>query len=725
MDSKEQSFLETLRGAVIADWLNSPEHVSNWLVDSQHPETEVYPSHHAFTNTERVRQLMAELQPDGSWLDIDYLDQRREAWPVIEHFTSHLHPMVMAYAAKGAQFYLNTELKAKILCAVRFWLTRDFQNPNWWYNIIGLPAYFLGPVLLVMQHELDPDEIKKGAEILDRCDLKGEAEWRSGGNALFDCRAAIVSGLFSHDTELVARVFDEKLTQWLCITPAQGSGVKEDFSHWEHGNLLFNHGYGSLLLTEGARLLSYAAILSIPGKTEALDFLTNYLLHGSQWMERTGFLDYAADGRGVASPEAAKANKRSYLAIGARYLLRAGASREGELEDVVQRALRRHEPLTGNRCFPVSDYMTHHTPEFYASVRMSSTRTLNTEICNGANRLGYYLGTGSMYLVRRGDEYKDIFPVWDWNKIPGTTVSLAATKDHGMDEVADSGWFPQPDPEREGFGRGRLRVSRTGRTSFVGGVSDGQHGAAGLDLKILSLRASKSWFFFDTGYVCLGAGITNAEPSPVLTTLNQCHLVGEVQVIDESGDVRVLHTGTYALPGVQGVHHDGVSYIFPEPQEIVCSNQFQTGNWQRINVNQPDAHLETEVFSLSIEHGSMPVNATYCYHVLPGIALTAALDLTTRSGIEILANTRRLQAVRNLLEGITSIIFFRDGMLTLGEGRFIRVSAPCIIMLSEKKNLLCVADPTWTTEGIHVELNNKVRLVPLSRGRTTMLPLSS
>lgn len=468
--------------------------------------------------------------------------------------------------------------------------------------------------------------------------------------------------------------------------------------------------------------MSYARALSLPVQKEALDFLTRYLLDGSQWMARGEFLDYAADGRGVASPDAAKSGKKGYLAIGARYLLRAGAPREEELQKVIDRELGKSAALSGNRVFPFSDFITHSRAGFYASVRMSSTRTLNTEICNGANRLGHHLGTGSMYLVRRGDEYKDIFAVWDWNKVPGTTVALADLQDHGIDALSDSGWFPQPNPETEGFGRGRLRVSRMGRTAFAGGVSNGQYGVAAFEQKVLALSAKKSWFFFDVGYVCLGAGIENREPSPVLTTVNQCHLVGDVRVIDTDGRERTLHTGTYALPGVQAICHDGVSYLFPGQQEVVCSNQFQSGDWHRINVNQPDTPVEKKVFCLWLDHGTMPKEATYCYHVLPGLDLGPAMQLSHQ--VEVLSNTARIQAVRDTAAGMTGIVFFTDGMLDLGKSRFIRVSAPCIVLFSDKENRLYVADPTWATERIQIDLNGQILSTELSRGQTAVLPFS-
>ena len=54
--------------------------------------------------------------------------------------------------------------------------------------------------------------------------------------------------------------------------------------------------------------------------------------------------------------------------------------------------------------------------------------------------------------MQHGNEYRDLMPVWDWQRIPGTTVELA------------------PAPPR--------RAPTQGETAFAGGVSDGSVGIA-------------------------------------------------------------------------------------------------------------------------------------------------------------------------------------------------------------------------------------------------------
>jgi hypothetical protein len=81
-----------------------------------------------------------------------------------------------------------------------------------------------------------------------------------------------------------------------------------------------------------------------------------------------------------------------------------------------------YETLTGNRHFWCSDFQVQRTPDYYFSVKMCSDRVAGAESCNSENLCGYYLGDGATYLYQSGKEYENIFPFWDWKKIPGTTT---------------------------------------------------------------------------------------------------------------------------------------------------------------------------------------------------------------------------------------------------------------------------------------------------------------
>lgn len=702
--------MRRLTSVVVQDWIHAPEHVGNWLEDSGQANP-TYPSSFATTHEREIRALMSALRKDGSWADVDYADTTSSKWLAMNHFDRHLEYLVLGYATPGSPLHHDPVLRDKILLAIDYWLAHDYQSSNWWHNMIGIPAYRLGPVLLVMKPELSKKQKIGGADILSRCDLKiAHKRWRGGGNCLYDCRAALFYALFAEDSELAGRIFDRMIYQELHV----GASVKEDYSEWEHGNLLYNHGYGAVLGLESARMLWYARAAGIPVNSQGLEFLANYTLEGSQWMTyRNNYLDYSAEGRQIAREVPIDFYNGNYLANAFRYLQWANAPRQADIRDALDRLRGTKAPLEGNRLFHASDYMVQSGTGYFASVRMVSTRTLNTETCNQENILGHHLGEGSTFLVRRGDEYQGVFPVWDWDRVPGTTVNLAS--------------------------RGRLQVGGTGQSAFVGGVSDGRCGVACAEIKTLSLSVRKAWFYFDDGYTCLGAGINDSAPSPVVTTVNQCRSAGAVHWVGKDGQARELPIETmvadtslpaearasHRLAGSRLVFHDNIAYLFSEEQMVFCSNQPRRGSWRRINSGLPETPVELPVFTLWLEHGAKPANATYAYSVRPGLDLAGAKSELQSPRTRILANTPDVQAVEDLRSGRVGAVFYSKGALDMGDGRLVSVSAPCVIQWTPESRTLAVGDPSQAARQITIAWAGQSRCVAVAGGRTTLLTIQT
>src|SRR5690606_34224712 len=119
-------------------------------------------------------------------------------------------------------------------------------------------------------------------------------------------------------------------------------------------------------------------------------------------------------------------------------------------------------------------------------------RTKSGEVVTGDGKLGSRQSDGRLYLVRRGDEYfgRGLWPALDWSRLPGITVEQtgsAANNDVGV-----------------------------GFSAFVGGTGDAQNGVSAMVLlpRRSSLRAQKSWFFFDDTIVFLGSSIRATSDSP-------------------------------------------------------------------------------------------------------------------------------------------------------------------------------------------------------------------
>jgi chondroitin AC lyase len=369
--------------------------------------------------------------------------------------------------------------------------------------------------------------------------------------------------------------------------------------------------------------------------------------------------DYGILGRGIT-----RTNRHAGGLLPALDLLaEVPGPRRAEVVAFAKRLRGKGAPLSGNRHFYRSDFMVHHRPGWYASARGFSTRTYNTDGAhNGEGIRSHHIADGANYLMRSGEEYVDIFPVWDWRKVPGTTVAQSTAP---LDVKT---------------------LLQKGETSFVGGVSDGTYGMAAMDLQRDSITAKKAWFFFDDEYVCLGAGITDTSGFPVATTVDQRLLKGDVRAAGKSGPLsrsdRELRAGW--------VLHDGVGYLFPEGTPLHLSNDARTGHWSDIGTG-PSAPVTKDVFTLWIDHGSSPTGASYQYTVVPG-ATPRSLEARLRSSpVDVLSNTPDLQAVRHARLGITMAAFHAPGTVSCEDGSSVTVDRPCLLLMRRTGNRVCLA----------------------------------
>ena len=333
-----------------------------------------------------------------------------------------------------------------------------------------------------------------------------------------------------------------------------------------------------------------------------------------------------------------------------------------------------------HRHFWRSDYTIHQRPEYTMDVRMASTRTARCENGNGENLKGYFITEGGTGIVRRGDEYANIFPSWDWSHIPGTTTPSVKV-------------IPQPG-----------QWEHKGQSTFTGGVSDEVYGVTTYQLTDqdfnINTTAKKSWFFFDKEIVCMGSDIQSKNIHPIHTTVNQCFLKGKVNVITKNlsneGE-QVKSNQTYR--DLICVNHDSISYYFPEGGNITISRQVQTGSWKELSQHLSDAPVSQPVFKLWMNHGVRPSKGKYIYYVMPNTG--SAKEAVKNMDQLLTINTDKVQAVLNQDLNILGAVFHQPGSLKLGEVE-IASSTPCVAMFTQLHTdtvKVYVADPSYTLSG--------------------------
>ncbi len=635
-------------------------------------------------NEAQIIKLMTTLQEQGTWPNINYVDVSRTGFRHGEHL-ANLVNLSRAYKKKGSKFKGNKQLKVTIYKALDFWLANDFICENWWWNQIGTPDA-LTSVLLLMDTDLTQEQVVKILPIVGRANLNASGA-RPSGDRIKIAGILAKTLLFKRDEaefEKVIKVIESE------IKFATGRGMQYDLSFHHRVDRVNNTlSYGTNYASAFAEWAALVSETRYKFSEKSLQMLTNYYLDGICKMLVYGKSpDPGAKNRGIT-------REGDLNPVGTSIpeeLLKAGTYRANELVQIIKIRNGIEKPeLAYSKFFWDSEYFSFQRPDFFTSVRMFSSRDYNMEQpYNGEGLMNHHLPDGSNFISRTGDEYLDIWPIYDWQKIPGTTVLQT----------------PELPSDSE--------IQKKGLTDFVGGVTDGRYGASVFDFKSPHdpVSAKKAWFFFDHEYVCLGTAIQSETNFPVVTTLNQCWLRGEVTAM--SGDKQsVLETGDHQLDRVKWIFHDGVAYIFPEPQKVNLSTQNQSGSWYKINhqTDSPKDEISKPVFKLWLDEGTHPQDTSYAYIVVPSTSIQELTSGTDAQKVKLLANSPEIQAVQHTGLNISEVVFYTSGEIRLSGYLKLAMESPGMVTVKTDgvnvKNI-SVSDPSRKLSRIHLTVSQEI-----------------
>lgn len=641
---------------------------------------------------EEIEQLISTIQGDGTWPGINYKDTSRTAFEHSQHL-SNMIDLGRAYKKKSSPYYRNSEVKQVLNAAFNLWLERDFICENWWWNQIGTPDR-IGSLLLIMDEEITEEQKMKVAPIIGRANLDAWGA-RPGGDLIKIAGIMGKYGIFKEDTDILDEAL-EAIVGEIGFAVERGDtsdlrGLQTDLSfHHRHDRVTSTLSYGLGYASAFADWSAKVAGTTFHFPEEKLELLVDFYIDGiCKTMVHGKYPDPGAKNRSITR-KGTLSPKGTALA---EKLLQATSYRQEELKEIVAIRKGKQKPeLMSNTFFRHSEYLSHQRPDYFTSVRMYSSRNHNMEVpYNSEGLKNYHLADGSNFISRTGKEYKGIFPVWDWQKIPGTTVIQKPA-------------LPKGD-----------EIQKKGLTEFVGAVSDGRYGAAAFNFESPHdpLTAHKSWFFFDDEFVSLGAGITSDSEYPVATTLNQSLLSGRV-VSGTPGGQTVHSRGSHHLEEARWVHHDETAYIFLDPADINLENRERSGYWQEIN-NQSWARgleeVHKDVFTLWLNHGITQEQAGYGYIVVPGVDLSGLKEYRATSPIKILANTSNVQAVKNRKLNISQIIFYESAEVTIAEGVTVFADKPGMVMLKTSGQTIeeiTISDPIRKQSSLGLQITSRI-----------------
>ena len=616
----------------------------------------------------KTKTYLKQQNNAGGWNDVDYADRDND-WNPLHHLDRVL-VMTYNFSKKSSEWYKNPKLLKGITRAMEYWYTVNPECDNWYKNQIA-KQFYLNVIALLLEKEIDESLLKKMVNDLT------ENPTMTGSNRTLLATSTFYRGILENNPEKI-KLGVSGVTDQIEISTKEG--VQPDFSFHQHGHFIYNGSYGFNFLRESIWLATIVHGTQFAFSENHIKVLRDYYLNGTRWMIRGPLIDYNVRGRQVGRGDAMWLYGNLLIPI-LEHLIIADPEFAQEYKRSIENIVNwSPQDISGNKHFWRSDYSIHHQKNYSSSLKMCSERTVGIELnMNSENKLGYWLPYGLHYIYRKGNEYNGIFPVWNWAHLPGVT---------------------NPDILIEEKEKGK---AHTQQTSFVGGVTNGKNGISVMDFQKNETRAKKAWFWFDDEIVALGAGISSTHDSAIFTTLNQTLLRGIVD-FNQNDSIGIFEKGKTSLIHPKWVLHDSVAYVFPEPHKVELSAEIQKGNLQQIYGLGKDTVFSTPVFSLWMNHGIKPQNASYQYIVIPGTSQSATNNFVKNSPVWVLLNQAEIQAVYQKNLELFGIVFHQKGQFEYENLQLI-VDEPCLILYDEKSAAFSISDPTTKLSEVNVQIN--------------------
>jgi chondroitin AC lyase len=656
----------------------------------------------------QVETVVAKMKADGSFPGIDYADLSNIAgFPQQRHLIDLLY-LARVYQSKSSKYYHSTQLMETITRGLEFWVKNDFIGDNWHDSQIAVPTLLVN-LMLVMGNELPSDLVERLQPIIGRANMSASGA-RPSGDRIVIAGILAKNMLFRENFAEFEKVI--KIIEGEIKFSTGERGIQHDYSFHHRPDRVNNttsYGYGKFANAFGEWLV-YVNGTRYQFSKEKINQLVDYYIDGiTKQLVYGVYEDVSVKNRDITS----RSNFQPRGTLEIERLLVGTDYRKAELEELIRLRKGTAKPTKSfAKFFWQTEHFVFQRPNFYTTVRMFSTRNANMEMpYNGPGKTTHHRADGTNYLVLKGNEYHNIWPVYDWQKISGTTV-LQKPKLYGPEEI-----------------------QKKGLTGFVGAVTDDLYGAVVFDFKSPHdmVEAKKSWFFFDEEYVCLGTDIRSESKLSVATTINQVILKGHVTIMQD-GNMQALPLGNRVTEKLKWIHHDRIGYIFPEPAKLNVSNQNESGTWAAITDQKNiSKELVTEpVFKLWFDHGARPAKAGYQYIVVPDVDQNKLMETSQNNrSIKILSNTDTVQAVLHGKLNMVQAAYYQAAELKVSPTFSLKMDSQGMVMARMDGNLIkaiSVADPsrklkriTLTVPGIYTVKKEGLICLPNNQLQQTIL----
>ncbi|EPP0275496.1 polysaccharide lyase family 8 super-sandwich domain-containing protein [Salmonella enterica subsp. enterica] len=541
----------------------------------------------------------------GKFNDIKYPRNGGDPRSLYEHFNRIMN--ILMFARNDA--VKNKYLYGIALDALYFYVNLNFQSANWWDRVVGL-AKAAATCLILISEEIYSFKLFKTADYLKK--TANVNLGYSGGNQAdmiyIQLLWAISSWRRSSDYQYICDIFSAlDAISVLCLPVPRhgilnGEGLSVDYSFSQHNtqrkySQLYAGSYGLVFLDNIFKFIGFlCGRLSL--KDKSLWVIEKFIIDGIGWFFYKHFFDFQVLGRGMSRGM----NSSSPVGEFCKSLLELNPQHPEVLKEIIKRTSgdeSKNSYYSGSRAYWVNDYLCSFNKYFSIRSKVISTRTVGSESGNGENLKGYYLGCGSYYILRTGNEYYNIQPLLDWQKIPGTTV-----------EQISGFKFPLIE----------WGTNSNGSHDFSGVVCDHDFGLISMVLTRRNVKnAKKTLITFKNSVILIGSSIDTSETTgKTVTTVNQCIKNGDIIIVYTNGVEEVFTAGERSHSDIKEVRHDGLRYTFNDNSNgiiTVCAKT-QSGSWSQINRGKSTEVVKNDILTLYITH-KKGQDQRYLYRVSP------------------------------------------------------------------------------------------------------------
>jgi hypothetical protein len=135
-----------------------------------------------------------------------------------------------------------------------------------------------------------------------------------------------------------------------------------------------------------------------------------------------------------------------------------------------------------------------------------------------------------------------------------------------------------------------------------------------------------------------------------------------------------------------------------------CGYAFPWGGEVSVQRYTSESANNQDFFEIGIDHGKNPTDATYAYAILPYASQEKIDTYAKNPDVEIIANNKSVQAVRERGLNIRCFAFYEAADVA-----GVCVDGPCLITLTA--DTVCVSDPTHELERLVVVLDKELKIV--------------